>query len=737
MNKTIVATLFLTTALGNWMTNAFSAEEMATDSSVVIYDKAYFETFSPVTLLDMLQAVPGVPEILNANEQRARQAQRTGGGGQRGFGSGGDQILMDGKRLAGKANNINDTLSRVSAVQVGHIELIRGASSGLDVQSQGLVINIVMTEGASTSTTFWQLKGEYTQGYKFLPEFLISHTGSLRKFDYTLSYERKNNGSKFDIDEEFYDPLGNQKSTQTIKNGSTRFAHGFNTNLAYEFEDGARLRLNGLYEPNGQKGTEIRDKTSDMLRPVVWVTDRDADKWEVGGDYTRSLGFLGSLKLLFVINSNKEDYLVDRFKGTGSQKYEYSRDDTDLEQSEKIFRGSITKDIADGQSLEIGGEAAYNKFNKTFDSFSRSDTISDLLNNTSDNVKIKENRYEVFASHSFNISSAMVLQSSITTEFSKIVADNVLPEGQIDRRDTSFTYIKPRFNFRYDVTEQDQIRLLAEKQVSQLDFNNFVTRFDQLEQIFKVGNTNIRPEQTWDFAATYEHRLPNDRGSFEVELFYRKYTDHISVVDFTNYVDFAFNPVDSDTFFALPPDIALRDFVDDTGESYVAKSGNIPKANAYGVKLKTNLRLGFIGVPNATFSVNYTYERRRTTDQFTGLERNFDRLSDQNWTINFRHDIPEYQFTHGFDFTARSDYTRNYINFYWPNSPAANIKIYAEKTIFSDYKLRLEAEGLRKTRGLATSWIYHDHIRFNDLNERKEQNWKRLTELRISIQGSF
>lgn len=737
MHKIIVASLIITVAYGGGIKDVFAVEVEATDSSVVVYDAGYFKTFSPVTLLDMLNAIPGVPEILNANEQQARQALRTGGAGQRGFGSGGDQILMDGKRLAGKANNINDNLSRISASQVDHIELIRGASSGLDVQSQGLVINIVMIEGASNSTTFWQIKGEYTEGHNFLPEFLASHTGSLNKLDYTLSYERKNSDTYLDIDEEFYDPLGNWKSIQIIKNGSRRFAHAFNSNIAYEFDDGARLRLNGLFEPNGQEGTETRDKTSDTLRPVVWITDRDSNKWEVGGDYSRSLGFLGDLKTLIVINHTSEDYLVDRFKGTGTAKYKYTHDDTMLEQTEKIFRASITNGIANGQSLEIGGEAAFNKFNKRFDSFSRIDAASELLIDTSDNVKIRENRYEVFANHSFNISSALVLQSSLTTEFSKIVADNIIQGGQIDRRDTSFTYIKPRFNFRYDVTAQDQIRLLAEKKVSQLDFNNFVTRFDQQEQIFKYGNTNIRPEQTWDFAATYEHRLSNDGGSFEIEVFYRKYIDHISTVDFTNYVDFAFNPVDAETFFALPPDIALRDYVDDTRESYSAKSGNIPKAKAYGGKVKANLRLGFIGLPNATISVNYTYERRRTTDQFTGKERSFDRLPDQTWAVNFRHDIPEYQFTYGVDITGRGNYYRHYINYYWPNNPSPNIKLYAEKNIFTDYKLRLEAEGLSETRGRSTYWNYYDHIRFDDLFERKEQHWKRLMQLRVLLQGTF
>ncbi|MEZ5759374.1 MAG: outer membrane beta-barrel protein [Emcibacteraceae bacterium] len=737
MNNRIFAALVVTTALCGWVPLAYSDEEPVTDSAIVIYDKAYFETFSPVTLLDMLKAVPGVPEILNANEEQIRQARRSGGAAQRGFGSGGDQILMDGKRLAGKSNNITDTLTRFSASQVDHIELIRGAVSGLDVQSQGLVVNIVMAESGSTSTTFWQVRGEYTEYNKFYPEFLVSHSGSLDKLDYTFSYERKNKDTHLDIDEEFFDPQDNYKALQIVKSGTRNFAHSFNSNLAYEFEDGGRLRLNGLFEPGGQDGLETRDKTSDTLRPLAWVTTRDSDKWEIGGDYTRPLGMLGNLKSLFVINRNAEDYLVDRFKGSGTEKYEYTKDDTSLDQREKIFRGSISKDITKEQNLELGGEAAFNKFNKTFDSFTRSSAASSYMLSTSDNVKIKENRYEIFAVHSFNISPEMVLQSSLTTEFSKIVADNILVGGAIDRRDTSFTYLKPRFNFRYDVTNLDQIRLLVEKKVSQLDFNNFVTRFDQMEQIFKPGNTKIRPEQTWDFSFTYEHRLPDDGGSLEAEIFYRKYTDHISAVDFTNYVDFNHNPITADEFFTLPPDTALRDYVGDTGEGYSAKQGNIPKARSFGAKIKSNLRLGFIGLPNATFSVNYTVEKRKTTDQFTGLERSFHLLPDQTWAVNFRHDIPDYQFTYGLELTSRSDYKRYYINYFWPNSPAASYKVFAEKTVFNDYKIRLEAEGLRHSRGTSTVFYYYDHIRFDDLYERKVQHWKRLTQLRFSIQGTF
>ncbi|MDG1859756.1 MAG: hypothetical protein P8I94_11665, partial [Emcibacteraceae bacterium] len=70
-----LSTLLVTTALTISMANAQTTGN-ETDAAVVTYDTAYFTQYAPVTLLDMLQRVPGVQEILNKNRQ-----QRGGRGG--------------------------------------------------------------------------------------------------------------------------------------------------------------------------------------------------------------------------------------------------------------------------------------------------------------------------------------------------------------------------------------------------------------------------------------------------------------------------------------------------------------------------------------------------------------------------------------------------------------------------------------------------------------------------------
>ena len=730
-----LSSLFLATVFSvSLVQNAISAQttSMDGDASIVTYDKEYFVKYSPVTLLDMLQRVPGVPEILNKNRQQRSSSGGASSRGERGFGSGGDQILIDGKRLAGKSNNINDALGRISASQVSKVELIRGATSGLDVQSQGLVINISLVEGSSSSTTFWQSKNELKLGHNLGAEFLLSHSGSKGNLEYMFSGERTANNNVTDRIENEFDATERLTGVKNVD--ALRKDRGFklNTNLNYSFQDGGVLRLNGLYEPEEEFGDEYRIERGDEPEDILWQKNADKVKWEIGGDYTRRLGELGNLKVLFVVNRENEQEIVDRFTGAGTAEFQNVKDDENEIKKEKIFRASLITNLTEKQSLEFGGEAAINTFDKTYNQLERDLRIDPFVLDSSDNVEIKENRYELFANHSYNISNNMVLQSSLTTEFSKIVADNIFDDGSISRRDTNFTYLKPRMNLRYDFTDQDQLRLTVEKKVSQLDFNNFVTRFDQQTEEIKLGNTNIRPEQVWEFSAAFEHRLPNDTGSLEAEVFYRNYKDHITRVDFTEYEDFGGNPVDVDAFFALSPDIALRDMID-----FTSKSGNVDKANAYGVKFVSNIRLGFVGMPQATLSASYTYERRRVIDQFTNLERQFQRTNDHQLDVNYRHDITEWDFSYGVRGTFRSEYLTSDVNYHWPYKRHAYLSTFLEYNIFKGVKMRVEAKQLSGKRATSDISWYNDHIRFNDFNKRVHRVENTPREVEVTLQGTF
>lgn len=727
MSKKLLSYLLVGSALVS--PSAFAAgqadDPVQQYSAITRYTFDNFAEFAPVTLLDMLDRIPEAQQII------AQSSGGNRGGGKRGFGAGGDQILINGKRLSGKANNISDTMARVSAGNVKEIQLIRGTVEGLDVQSDGLVINVVLEAGVSSSTTFWKVGGVYYEGHDVHPTFTVSHSGSWDNLEYMFGVERKHWEFHFDRDELYDNAEGERTGNLFVQGKFARPSTAFTTNLTYDMSEKGTFRLNGLYEPRDDNGNEIR--IEEGLGAFYRSTDRQADgfRWEVGGDYEVNLDKIGLVKTLFVVNKDKQDELEERFNAPDAT-FNHQSLGKIIDRSEKIIRSSITRPFFGSQSMEIGAEGAFNTYDQKFDqlAYSDADTISSVI--AADEVEISENRYEVFAIHNYTFNNKLTLQSSITTEFSKITADSNLPNGDVSRRQNSFTFPKPRFNLRYDMTENDQFRAIVEKKVSQLNFNNFITRWDNGAQVLISGNTNIKPQEQWEYVLTYERRLANNLGTVQVDLFHTSFKDYIETVDFSEYTDEEGNEITADQYFALPPSDELRD---DT--FFSAKGGNIPKATAWGVKLKSNIRLGFIGLQGAVINVNYEYSRKNTRDQFTGLWRRMDRRSDHDLKLGFRHDITDWRFSYGVNSTIRSTYKRHFIRYFWETQPAIELGGFAEVMIFNGIKARIEGRQLTGKRQSATLTNYRDHIRFDDVWRVDTRETRTAQEIRFSLQGTF
>ena len=751
-SKILSACLVAPLMLGTQLSQA--AEDADTGSSVVTYDKEYFIKFEPVTLLDMLSRIPGVQEILDKS-RREREADKSLGTGasQRGFGSSGDQILIDGKRLAGKDNNIDDTLARINASNVVKIDLIRGAAAGLDVQSEGLVINISLAKGASSSSTFWKVGGRANIGDDLGHSLTLSHSGSVGRFDYTATLESNRNFIiKYRNDDYIYDASGVISRRLNATTPNRQDDHKISGNISYNFEDGSLFRLNALFNPISQNDVETRTLhfIDESYGPAITLVDDalDADgnralseqwrnegaptKWEIGGDYSKNLGAFGALKTLFVFN--KENSNINKLfsKGQGSSEFQYKTQNSILSRSESIIRSSLSKGIGDGQSLEIGGEAALNKFNRSFQSTGRSVATDPLLITNDDAVKIKENRYEIFAIHNYTISSKMSLTSSLTGEFSKIVADNILANGSLDHRETSFKFLKPRVNFRYDINAQDQLRLTVERTVSQLDFNNFATSFNSLTEKVDVGNTSIKPMRSWDFTGAVEHRFAEDNGSISLEVFYKKYTDYIDKVDFTNYVDNLGAAITADQYFALPSSQQTL-----TQGDFVSKSGNVPSARSIGFKFKSSYRLGLIGLPEAVLGANYDYEKGRLDNPFRDEKIEFSYKPSSKINFSYRHDVTALKLSYGASVTFRRGFYANDIRLKWVGTPGTLIEVFLEKNIYNGIKLRVSGKGLSGNLGDSNQFIYNNQVRFNDLNREVQRHTRGPRVIEATLQGTF
>jgi len=604
-----------------------TVEPDAAASGRIVYDQAYFAEYQVQNAQDMLRRVPGVDAILSDLGENSQE---------RGFGSGGDQILLNGRRFPGKSNDLSKTLARLRAHSIARIELIRGASSDIDVQSTGVVVNIVLAEGASLGgggTFELALRGndEGSLGV----DGLVSYAGSTGNLGFNIGLERNLWGP---------DSENGERWTNRIREEVRRYPDGVveslrpqlwdrehdkrtvTAGLTYDFAGGARAQLNGFYETvdivevNRTDVTRFDRLGVEVDSVVEQHTQSDGliRTLELGGEFTTAL-WGGGLTVLLLGNSQKQPTLDDRIRIVEGELREVSRTTTVAERTEYIARTEYRLSLSDEISLNVGGEGSYNKLQQdlvTAVDLNDDGTVEPVTIPTGD-ARVKELRGEAFGELRWAPSTIASLSASLNFEASDLTSNSPFNPGR------KLSFWKPRIDARYNLSSAGQLRLLAEKQVSQLDFDNFVPSYDVLDDRIEAGNPGLLPEQVLNFELGYEHRLPNDVGVLEGMVFYQDISDAIDYVPLQQ------------------------------GSVLVSAQGNLGDAWMYGAEITASLRLVPLGLRDAILTVSGELNESSVTDPFTGEPR---RLRDDEvyeFSIGYRHDVSAINFSYGFDYENR------------------------------------------------------------------------------------
>jgi outer membrane receptor for ferrienterochelin and colicins len=597
------------------------------DGSKVTYEASYFEAYQSVTAADMLRWVPGGAELIPNNRPG-----RNNENDKRGFGSGGDQILINGKRLSGKSNDIGSAMQRIQANVVARVEVIRGTTAGLDVRSEGTLINIVLNEEISGGAGSWQLhSGFYGDG----PEYdgLLSYSNTRGRLNYLVSaqlgpYNRGNQIERFD--EYFAAGTGELTERRDIEVPMLDESLVLNASAGWSFANGNLLNL------NARVADRERDQNETTLVTVIGDPDtsvlanlshENGLEWELGGDLEQRIGN-GTLKTRVIYTREEEDE-SERVSLTSTDPGNVPAQSlvlTDELATETIIRSSYSWTLANGQNVEIGAEGAQNTLKKDVALFAVANdgtlTPVDLFNADSD---VNEDRFEFFSTHFWQLRDDVALESAVNVEYSKIAQ-----EGLDVDNSRSFTYVKPRFDLRWDLDDANQFRSSLERTVSQLDFGDFVAGFDGDNDQVDAGNPDLEPEKAWEFKLSYEHRMANDKGVVEAQVFFNDIEDHIDNIRVT-----------------------------DTSSA----AGNIGDAENYGLTLRGSVRLANIGLEGAVLDASYTVQDSETTDPFTGRSREMSDKQRQEYKINFRHDIAAWRFNYNVEVEWNGKRYGNDINY--------------------------------------------------------------------------
>lgn len=703
-----------------------SGQTAAAEDSTVTYDAVFFEQFAPVSVRDMLERIPGISLVLQADRGSIGSSNNA-----RGLG-GSSQILIDGKRLAGKVNEAESQLARIAAAEVARIEIIRDSSSALDVQNSGQIVNIVLKRAPSRTSRSGELGLLSFRDGSLKPEGSFSINGQRGAMNYQVSVSTRNS---YRVDDSFELSLhpGLQKNEIVeFERESGQRSNAFNSNLSFDLTRNDRFALNALYSEGDPVGAGAGFNSplakSSLYRSItdfngaVPVTrfEREripvnADNWEVGGDYDHVFASGSKYKILFILNDKNNETIRERWRFAAPDAPEnknlFLANDTRYR--EKIIRTSYGWSLSPTQGLELGLEYA-NTIQDTnlrlglpgrgVGLASHGGLIPAPLPNAL--ATIEEIRHEGFAVHNWNINPRMTLESSLVAEYSGIEQT-----GDVFKK-RDFDFLKPKFDFRFNLNASVQMRATVEKVVSQLSFADFAATAnnrDEDQNTF-IGNPELEQEESWQYSFNLDYRLPNDGGVLNSRLFYYDVDKSIGRID-----------------ISLSPTLLE------------STNGNVGRGKIVGLNLDASLRFGFIGFPQALLTAGLLVQNSRIPDPLIESVRKVVPFDRGSWRVGFRQDVARYALSYGINYTDRFDGNRtiwDIDNVLFIGS-SSNLTAFLEKSAIAGLTVRLEARNMLNHESKQERRRYFGYLRDASLREIERFHVTNGTLISLTIRGTF
>ncbi len=677
-------------------------QDSNSENATVTYPASYFAEFEAVSVNDMLNRIPGIALALDGNQVPSL------GNNDRGLGAE-SQILINGKRMAGKANEAQEQLDRIPANQVEYIEIIRGTSGNLDVRNSGQLVNIVLLETQSATSLAAELGAAYYHDGTLEPIGSVSYSGQRDKLNYLLSANVSSGYEYLESQELSVLADGSFNETREFDRVREQTNYTINSNLVYQITDADRVSFNALYGQNDPDANLMRFITDLKTSPQTQIIEREelpgiTNNWEIGGDYEHNFSGGAKYKILAVVNEENNDTMRERYAANGIGQAETKNlfIDTESRYRERIVRTSYAWNLMEGQALEVGVEGSQTIQNSSLKLGARTPAPPSSEHGGLSPVfvpnavsQVEEMRYEGFVVHNWQLNPRMSLESSLLYEVSEIEQT-----GDVSKK-RDFDFVKPKLDFRFDISRSFQLRMSVEKDVSQLSFADFsagVNNQDE-DQDTVTGNPELEQEQTWRYNVNLDYRLPNDAGVLNSRLFYYDVSNSIGRVDISP------NP-----------------------QTVLSTNGNVGDGKVFGLYLNASIRLGFIDLPGAVINAGLNLEDAYIYDPLIGRKRTIIPFDRGNFRLGFRHDVSSMNLSYGLTYQDgiggvggtggnRVRYDIDNVLFYGMGKIRTDLTAFVEKVGYRNFTYRLEvSNGLDSERCFERK-RYNGRIRDRDLRE--------------------
>jgi outer membrane receptor protein involved in Fe transport len=618
-----------------------AAAVAAPEQGVISYPPAFFAAQQPGNAFEMVQRLPGFTLDTGDNV--------------RGFEGGGGNALIDGKRPASKTDNLSEILRRIPASRVARIDLIRGGASGIDMQGQTVIANIVQTSHGGL-TGVLQAQNTWLHDGRNLPQLRLELAGGdgERKWEASARFSKIGEDAVGDGPNLRVRPDGEALRRSDVQ-GESDAVQGTLTGAYQAPVLGGVARMNARYYRDKWK-MEERNRFS---LPAGFGAEFIDEVWhardmELGGRFNRDLGPQTNLELLGLSQTQRRSVRSDF--ATPVEKTGF---DLDRESSERIARAVVKHAASPTLGLEAGVEGAFNTL-----ASSSALTIDDMATPLpAANVEVEERRGELFARGSWRPSERFTLDAGLRYERSSISSSGDLG------LEKSLQYAKPRVAAAWSPWAATQLRASFERTIGQLAFADFVAaaNFNSGAGV-TAGNPDLTPEQAWVSEAAMEQRFWGDAVLVAT-------LRHSAISDVNDRGPVRIVREDgSVTVFDQPMNIG----------------------DGWKRELIASLTLPFaaVGLRGATLRAEGSWRSSEVTDPTTGEKREISNLEALEWTLNFTHDLPQWRLSYGAEVMSaerRISYRYNAIQ---EQREGVYVKPFAEWRVQPDISIRVEIPNL-------------------------------------------
>jgi hypothetical protein len=617
--------------------SSFVGLAVADPSARVNYDATFYAPFAPHNALDMVKQTPGFVLETAEDEQR------------RGFTGAVGNVLVDGERLSAKSQTLSDVLARIPATEVVRVEILRGSDAAGDASGAAVLANVVRRP--SVGAGWWAAGFELAGQDEPAPNGNFGWTGRRGQTEYsvggsTYSLKRELPGKR-----EVFDGSGNLVARRYDESPREFSEYALNGEMKRNVGDG-RLVLTGQVDYSRyHDASTLRTTSPDGLPLENELTPYTEDQitGEAGVTYERAFG---DWNMNFAALVTRKRYGSDV-----SSTHSDAEEDVDSvfaqalarDSAESIARATFMRPIASGR-FETGVEAALNTLDADMDLTLDLGEGPAPIEVPNADVRVEEKRVEAFASFGMPLAPNWSLDSRLAVETSRL---GFTGDAQ---QTVALTYVKPRVQLTRQLGAH-QLQLRVFRDVSQLDFTDFVSAASLSDDVINGGNPDLRPQTAWVAELSADFRMPAD-AALRTRVFHQWLDDVVDLIP------------------QGPPD------------KRIDAPGNIGRGTLDGVEASLQLPLARV-LPGGKFDLSGIWQDSRVRDPVTMEQRGISDFVERRIKAGLRQDLPDTKINWGVSYTGESASTAHRLAELDRQRESSSLDVFVESSLIPNFTVRL------------------------------------------------